>query len=465
MEVQALSPEVIQDTTSVKYQQVAADDIASTFYSDSLDLLSHPLGTRIIALSDEFFASTSNLLTPTPPIHKPNTFTHAGAWYDGWETRRHNREPFDYVVFGLAVRGGRVKGVEIDTGFFSGNQAPEIAVEGCCLPNDEGEGGAREKSDEMVKAPDFAGWETILPRQSCGPACRQAWVLPTAASSSTITPMVSSDEKTEATPRSSLPPSSRHYTHIRLLMYPDGGIGRFRLYGVPLPSFPTNSSRIIDLAATVNGGLATRASDQHFGRKDNLLLPGRGVDMGDGWETKRSRGGDHTDWVVVRLGCPGEVVRCVVDTAHFRGNFPQKVRLFGAQSLRRSASAKGRGNSGVGEGLKDMIAGIAKADIGEAVGSSARQGVATEGEEAADPQDEIEPAHDDPARWTEILAPTLCEADKEHVFEVGQEGVETKEGWLNAAAVKGKRFAWIKMVIIPDGGVKRLRVFGRRGAA
>ena len=110
-------------------------------------------------------------------------------------------------------------------------------------------------------------------------------------------------------------------------MYPDGGIARFRLYGVAVPVFPESSDAVFELSATVMGGVATSCSDQHFGTKDNLLLPGRGKDMGDGWETKRTRG-EHVDWTIVRLGAKGEIDHIVIDTAHFRGNFPQKVQVF-----------------------------------------------------------------------------------------------------------------------------------------
>jgi allantoicase len=86
------------------------------------------------------------------------------------------------------------------------------------------------------------------------------------------------------------------FTHVRLQMYPDGGIARFRLYGNVVPAWPEDPAAIVDLAHVANGGLAVSCSDQHFGTKDNLLLPGRGEDMRDGWETKRSRGGSHVDW-------------------------------------------------------------------------------------------------------------------------------------------------------------------------
>jgi allantoicase len=109
-------------------------------------------------------------------------------------------------------------------------------------------------------------------------------------------------------------------------MFPDGGIARFRLFGVVVPVFP-ESATTVDLAHVANGGLAVAYSDQHFGRASNILLPGRGVNMGDGWETRRSRGPDHCDWVVVKLGAEGVIKKVVVDTAHFRGNFPKMVKL------------------------------------------------------------------------------------------------------------------------------------------
>lgn len=262
-----------------------------------------------------------------------------------------------------------MKGVEIDTAFFNGNQAPEIAVQGCYIP---------EHRAEEVKKVDFGEWTDILSRQECGPSQRHGWLLPQV--------------------------TRQAFTHVRLQMFPDGGIARFRLFGYAVPILPQNIDTVFDLAATVNGGVAVACSDQHFGTKDNLLLPGRGKDMGDGWETKRSRGQDHTDWVIVRLGVPGTIARVVVDTAHFRGNFPQKVQLFAARAPLKL-------------------------------------------EEAVDLQ---VPAHDNASAWTEILAPEKLGPDTEHEFQEALREIE------------GKVYAFVKMVIIPDGGVKRLRVFGKR---
>ena len=391
MDVQVLSPEVIQDTQPTGIESIHPDAIATTFSSDcigtppppnslpyplcipppylKLSLLTHPadlassgLSSRILSTSDEWFAPATSLLSPTLPIRRPGVYVHSGAWYDGWETRRHNPEPYDWVIVRLGVASGTVSGVEIDTAFFDGNHAPEVSVEGCFLPG-------REEADARVVERGWGGWEQLLPRVECGASRRHAW---------------------------RVQESGRAYTHVRLCMYPDGGIARFRLYGSAVPVWPEDREAVVELSAAVMGGLAVSCSDQHFGRKDNLLLPGRGVDMGDGWETKRTRGKGHVDWVIVKLGARGVVDSLVVDTAHFRGNFPQAVRV---------------------------------------------EGIDAEGET---------PAADD-ARWVEVLGVQKLGSDLEHSY-----------GKAELSNVDGKAYTHMKMIIIPDGGVKRFRVFGRK---
>ncbi|KAL5120885.1 Allantoicase [Pleosporales sp. CAS-2024a] len=359
MEIRSFDPEDVKSTATTAARSIPADQIDSTFKSQYTDLISAPLGSKILSFSDEWFAAAENLLTPTPPIRRPGVFVHTGAWYDGWETRRHNPEPADWVVIRLGTASGKVAGVEIDTAFFNGNHAPEIAVEGAFITDD--------KEEDEAKKAEYAGWETILAKQECGPSQRHGWLL---------------DSITD-----------KAYTHVRLLMYPDGGIARFRLYGVAVPVFPQDTSAVIELSATVMGGVATSCSDQHFGTKDNLLLPGRGKDMGDGWETKRSRG-EHVDWTIVRLGAKGEIDKMVIDTAHFRGNFPQKVQVYA--------------------GCFDK-----------------------------------DPAHDD-KEWVQVLEPQKCAPDKVHEYTA-----ELKE-------TKGHGYTHAKLVIIPDGGVSRFKVFGKR---
>jgi len=338
-------------------QKIETSKIQEVFGTSCIDLISAALGGEILSFSDEWFAEAKNLINPAAPIRKPGYFVPTGAWYDGWETRRHNKEPADWVIIKLGVASGVVHGVEIDTAFFNGNHAPAVSVEGCFL-----EGGAPSADTK---------WEEILPKQECGPSQRHAWRF----------------EK----------PTERAYSHVRLNMFPDGGIARFRLFGTAVPVFPPDKEAIIDLAHVSSGGLAIACSDQHFGTKDNLLLPGRGKDMGDGWETKRSREPGHVDWVVVKLGAPGHIEEIIVDTLHFRGNFPQAVELY--------AFSAGGAHS------------VAADDAG----------------------------------WVKIVDAHPCSADTEHAFP------SAKLQNIGTGAI-----THVKMVIIPDGGVKRLRVFGKR---
>ncbi|EQL33732.1 allantoicase [Blastomyces gilchristii SLH14081] len=360
-----------------------AADIDKTFSSTTTNLASSSLNATILACSDEYFAAASNLLTPTPPIHRPGVFVHTGAWYDGWETRRHNPEEFDWAVIKLGVGSGVVVGVEIDTAHFYGNYGESVLVEGTHIDKRDG----AEAGDAEVVKPTFNGWTTILPKQPCGPSRRQGWLL-------------------------SRP--SDPITHVRVRMYPDGGFARVRLYGHAVPGPAPAPKAIVasaegsatteleELSSALMGGLVVSASNQHFTPASNTLLPGRGEHMGDGWETARSRTPGHVDWAVVKLGLVGTIEKVVVDTKDFRGNFPRAVRVHG----------------------------FLKKDVKEG-------------------QD---PKFDDEG-WVEVVrGDQPCKADLEHVFEGGLLGSE----------VGGKAFSHVMLTMVPDGGVKRFRVFGRR---
>ncbi|PHH85959.1 hypothetical protein CDD83_10940 [Cordyceps sp. RAO-2017] len=357
-----LADEMAYKLDAVEATSLGPDEIDPTFRSSCIDLVSATLGGKILACSDQWFAEAANLLTPTAPIAQPGKMVFTGAWYDGWETRRHNPEPFDWVVMRLGVASGVVRGVEVDTAFFTGNYGPAISVEGCFSGDD----------DEVVSWRGGRGrWQTILDARPCGPSRRFGWKL-------------AHDD------------NGRAYTHVRLNMYPDGGIARFRLFGRAVPVFPDDAEAVLDLAAAQNGAVAVSCSDQHYGTKDNLLLPGRGKDMGDGWETARSRGRDHVDWAIVRLGAAGRVQSFVVDTAHYRGNFPQKVAIHALAWQRLDA----------------------------------------------------EPAAADEA-WREVVAPTKMGPDQEHQLP---------------CADPDALVTHVKLTMIPDGGVKRLRAYGKRMA-
>ncbi|MFF2159421.1 allantoicase [Streptomyces sp. NPDC058175] len=101
-----------------------------------------------------------------------------------------------------------------------------------------------------------------------------------------------------------------------------------------------------DLAARQLGAGVIAANDEFFAQRENLLVPERAEfdpehfghkgKIMDGWETRRRRGtgADHPwptaedrDWALVRLGAPGVIRGIIVDTAHFRGNYPQAVSV------------------------------------------------------------------------------------------------------------------------------------------
>lgn len=308
-----------------------------------VDFCSAAIGGKVISFSDQYFADAANLINPKDPIRKAGYYVPTGAWFDGWETRRHNKNPSDWVIIKLGVVG-EINSCEIDTAYFNGNEAPAVSIEG------------------TEKYSDNCTWEEIMPKTPCGPSQRHFFKFPA---------------------------TKKQYTHVRLHQYPDGGIARFRLYGHVIPIFPDDPNHVIDTASVEYGGVAIQCSNQHFGRKENLLLPGRGVDMGDGWETARSREPGHCDWVVVKLGARTVPERIVVDTAHFRGNFPQAIEVQGT----------------------DHYSGDAKQQ-----------------------------------HWNSLVSRTETSADTEHVYNITQRTPVTH----------------VKLTIYPDGGVKRIRVFGKR---
>ena len=107
-------------------------------------------------------------------------------------------------------------------------------------------------------------------------------------------------------------------------------MARLRVYGEVVVDWRAvaRRGRAIDLASIRHGGLVLGASDMHFGAKDNMIMPGRAKNMGDGWETRRRRGPGY-DWAIVRLGTPGALTRVEIDTNHFKGNYPESASLDG----------------------------------------------------------------------------------------------------------------------------------------
>ena len=238
------------------------------------------LGTRVTFATDEFFAAKERLISSEEPVFIDGKYDDHGKWMDGWESRRKRSPGHDRCVIRLGVPGV-LKGVDIDTRFFTGNFPPQASIEACV-------------SEDDVPA---GGWIEILGKVDLqGDAHHYLDI----------------DDDSE-------------WTHVRLNIYPDGGIARLRLFGLVRPDFGTLAMSI-DLLALENGGRAIACSDEHYGSMHNLNVAGRGVNMGDGWETARRRGPGN-DWVIFELGHAGAIDKVEVDTAHFKGNYPDRVSL------------------------------------------------------------------------------------------------------------------------------------------
>ncbi|KAJ7859725.1 allantoicase [Mycena leptocephala] len=265
-------------------RQVPLDAFAEEF-SATTELSSVALGGRVLSVSDDFFAEAFHLLLVEPAPSLKGQFGPKGALFSGWESRRHN-PAYDWCIIQLGTSGS-VSGFDIDTSHFNGNEAPEVSVD--VLSGSPSEAPGKEDSR----------WVEVLPKQAMGPSSRHLFRIP----------------------------ETTGVNFVKLNMYPDGGIARFRVYGHVEPVHPQDATEAFDLAHVFAGGRVEFTSDQHFGVGSNLILPGRGKDMGDGWETKRSREKGHKDWAIIKLGAPGALEQVEIDTAHFKGNFPESCEI------------------------------------------------------------------------------------------------------------------------------------------
>ncbi len=256
-----------------------------------VDLASGRVGGIAILANDEFFAEKENLLKPGRGIFIPDKYTAHGKWMDGWETRRRRTPGHDWCVVQLGLRG-RIKEVDIDTNHFLGNHPPFASLDAICLTNDF----PREHS-----AVEGLPWTPILAKSALNPGSQNRFAV-----------------TSEAT-----------WTHLRLNIIPDGGVARLRVYGVVLPDWSRlKAGELVDLAAVENGGVPLACSDMFFSSMNNLIMPSRSENMGDGWETKRRRGPGY-DWIILKLGLPGTIRKIEVDTNHFKGNYPDTCSIEG----------------------------------------------------------------------------------------------------------------------------------------
>ncbi|MFT4518979.1 MAG: allantoicase [Halioglobus sp.] len=325
------------------------------------DLLDERVGGRALSCSDEWFAPCENLVKHEEPIFREGHFVSTGQWMDGWESRRSfgrrarklSGLDHDWCILQLGIPG-TIAAIDIQTTHFKGNAPEFAAIEGSWAPD-----GPNEKTP----------WTTLLVKSA------------TAAHSHNLFSLE----------------QENHCTHLRLKMYPDGGVARLRAWGTALANAQQYSEEnSIDLASVLVGGRGQQCSDMFYSSPSNLLMPNSGINMGDGWETKRRRDDGH-DWCIIKLGLPGNICKVVLDTAHFKGNYPDHFTLE-ATSL-----------------------------------------AAVEGDDAI--------AAD--ADWQLVLGPGELHPDQIHTY------VD------EILAAPNDNFTHVRLNIFPDGGISRLRVYGR----
>ncbi|UTA47497.1 allantoicase [Simiduia sp. 21SJ11W-1] len=269
-----------------------------------VDLAQERLGGETLSTSDDFFAEMENLLKPGRGIFIEDKYTERGKWMDGWESRRSygrdNGREFDWCVIKLGC-AGVIKGIDVDTNYFRGNAPQAVSIEACY---------------SVTEPTATTQWHTLLDKHEVAPHAQNLFAIE----------------------------SPDTWTHVRLNIFPDGGVARLRVYGdVSLDWSQFLPGEPIDLAAIQNGAKALLVSDMFFSDKNNLIMPGRGKNMGDGWETKRRR--DHgPDWSIVKLACPGRVQKLIIDTCHFKGNYPDTCTLEGINT--QSDDFTGEGQQG-----------------------------------------------------------------------------------------------------------------------
>jgi allantoicase len=264
-------------------------------FTELPDLAAAAVGGAAILCNDEFFAEKENLLRAHAAEWREGAYTDRGKWMDGWETRRRREPGHDWCVIRLGMPG-RIRGVVVDTAFFRGNFPASCSLE------------AAEITDALdLAALETAHWQEIVPRSPLAGDTKNAFAIAESV-------------------------AARRFTHVRLRIYPDGGVARLRVHGEVVPDLSRlRASGLFDLAALEHGAWVETCSDMFFGSRQNLIKPGPSLSMADGWETKRRRGPGN-DWAIVRLAANGVIERVEVDTTHFKGNAPGRCVLEGARS-------------------------------------------------------------------------------------------------------------------------------------
>ncbi|HEX7415294.1 MAG TPA: allantoicase [Bacteroidia bacterium] len=355
----------------------------SPAFTSLIDLAAERIGGKVISCSDDFFAEKENLLKQGRGIFIADKYTDRGKWMDGWESRRKRVPGHDWCIIKLGA-SGIIRGFDIDTNFFLGNHPPYASIEACHIMNTA--------SDEDFQN---AEWVEVLAKSPLAPGSQNFYEIN----------------------------NDNIWTHLRLNIYPDGGVARFKVYGEVYKNWDAvKEDEVIDLAAATNGAKSVLCNDMFFSHMNNLLMPGRGVNMGDGWETKRNRTPNNRDWVIIKLAHRGDIKKILIDTCHFKGNYPDTCSIEGIDLETVDIGASSLGLTRTEVLPTNPTIELESIDVDEIDVSSPS------------------------IKWTEVLPKQKLQADHEHFFE-------------QEIANQGS-FTHVRLNIFPDGGVSRLRLFG-----
>jgi len=321
------------------------------FLNGLIDLAQSRLGSKIVYKTDEFFAPAKRIINPWPPVFKEGVFDKHGKWMDGWETRRKRSKGHDYLILKLG-KPGKIYKVDIDTSYFSGNHPTKVSIQACF-------------DKKNITNKNFK-WTTILKKKSTKANSHHFFNI-----------------KNKST-----------FSHVKLNIFPDGGVARLRVYGT-IENKKKFGKKILNLTSVLNGATPIVCNNEHFGRAENILAPGIGKNMGDGWETRRSRG-KNFDWLIIKCATAGRIGKIQIDTHHFKGNYPDKCSLQAAY-INSKISNKSIVNSS--------------------------------------------------KKWKLLLNKVKLNAHKKHNFQ--------------NKLMKNKKVNYIRINIFPDGGISRIRMFGK----
>jgi allantoicase len=264
------------------------------FTNGLIDLAQPRLGSKVIFRTDDFFASADRIIDPSAPVFKEGLFDKNGKWMDGWESRRKRTPGHDYLIIKLG-KPGSISKVNVDTSHFNGNQPSMISIEAC-----------NSKSNNIKNFK----WKSLLGKK-----------------------------KTKANSHHIFKTSSKSvFTHIKLNIFPDGGVARLRLYGNISKEKNDFKNKTINLASLLDGASVIACNNEHFGKAENILAPGKAKNMGDGWETRRRRDKGF-DWLILNSIDGEKIDKIEISTHHFKGNFPSHCSLQAAYITTKKSSS------------------------------------------------------------------------------------------------------------------------------